>query len=147
MIKPRLCIIPVLMLFLFGCDKKNSVDENKEYKNNYLISDFNNYETIIKSSSSIDVVFEDEYNGRFNITDEEVVGELENYIINANYKKEDMISPGTNRYLTFKYNDNIITISSRYIKFDDTYYLSSNASEIDTYLQEYALDNNLLSII
>lgn len=137
-------IIPMLVLSLFGCAKK-TMEDNNENKYNYLISDFNNYETIIKSSSSIDVVFEDEYSGSFNITDQMVIGELENYIVNANYTKEDVVSPGTNRYLTFKYEDDSITVSSRYIKFNDIYYLSSNASEIDTYLQEYAINNNLLT--
>ena len=142
--KPRLLIILVLLLPLIGCSKKNSGDNN-ELKTNYLITDFSCYETIIKSSSSIDVVFEDEYNGSFNITDEEVIDTLENYIINANYVEEEMLSPGTNRYLTFNYNDNSITVTSRYIRFNDKYYHSSNASKIDTYLEEYATSNNLVT--
>lgn len=96
---------------------------------------------------AIIVLFSDEYEGSYEVTDKVFIRKIVDILNTRKYKfTNDTPSPGTNRSLTLKYSSGEeVTISTRAIKADNGYYTPSLRDDLDAILEEYGREINAIS--
>ena len=134
-------ILFIMLVIMTLCTSCNSETPIKTIKYN----DIYDYANI--NIKSIDVKFDNEYIGEFEITDNQLIENIYNLILDSNYNYKDPIPPTGNIKLTIKYNngDNVL-ISSGHIVYNDNPYFCTNKLEIDALLINYALENKLVTV-
>lgn len=130
-------VILVSVLWLTGVFSMKNNDMN--------LTDISGFEKLTAKPSSIKVVFSDEYEGEYTTVDEEQINVIYELLMERIYvqrKKGELKPPGTNRSLTFIYDDSIqISFDASWVKAKDgrVYSPETNDNSLDNYLQKVGL--------
>lgn len=133
-----LFLILVIMTLCTSCN-------NSKIVNTIKYNDIYDYANI--DIKSIDVKFQNEYIGEFEITEEQLINNIYDLILDSNYNYKNTLPPAGNIKLTIKYeNGDDVLISSGHLVYNDNPYFCTKKLEIDSLLINYALENKLITV-
>ena len=92
---------------------------------------------------SIIVTFNDEYEGFFEITEEELISQVIDMLNAREYIfTKDAPAPGSNRTLTLKYESGEeVKVSTRIISVSDGYYIPDSQDNLDYFLEKKGIES------